>query len=57
MHLRNDMPMNCYASEVHFPDFEDPVYDGRHHANFLVSHQVEHLYSRLLLDLQDQGTA
>ena len=57
MHLRNDMPMNCYASEVHFPDFEDPVYDGRHHANLLVSHQVEHLYSRLLLDLQDRGTA
>ena len=48
--------MNCYSFEVHFPDFEDLVYEVQHLTNLVVSHHVYHLCSHYLLDLQDRCT-
>ena len=47
--------MNCYPFEPHLSDFEDLIYEGQQLASLMVSDQVEHIYSRHLLDLQDRG--
>ena len=40
--------MNCYPFEVNLPNFDDLLYEGQHLTNLVVSHQVEHAYSRHL---------